>query len=48
LSAVIEDEDGNVTYWALAHPGTQPDFHDSAAWTAGLQRFGRRRAEDPP
>lgn len=47
LSAVIEDEDGNVSHWALAHPRTQPDFHDSAAWTGGLQRFGRRRAEDP-
>ena len=47
LSAVIEDQDGNVTYWALAHPRTQPDFHDSAAWTGAFQNFRRSRAEDP-
>jgi hypothetical protein len=40
LSAVIEDTDGNTSYWALAHPRAQPDFHDSAAWTSEFQRFG--------
>lgn len=43
LSAVIEDIDGNVSYWALAHPRARPDFHDAAAWTGKLER---RRSEE--
>ncbi len=27
LSAVIEERDGTKSYWALAHPPGQPDFH---------------------
>jgi hypothetical protein len=27
ISAVIKAQDGTLTYWALAHPGPQPDFH---------------------
>lgn len=27
LSAVIEDVDGSISYWALAHPPGKPDFH---------------------
>jgi hypothetical protein len=27
LSAVIEEMNGNKSYWALAHPQGQPDFH---------------------
>lgn len=27
LSAVIEDADGAISYWALAHPSDKPDFH---------------------
>lgn len=27
LSAVIEDIDGSLTYWAPAHPSDKPDFH---------------------
>ena len=27
LSAVIEALDGSMTYWALAHPTSKPDFH---------------------
>ena len=34
LSAVIETADGMLSYWALAHPRAQPDFHDRAGWTA--------------
>ena len=26
-SAVIDTMNGGLTYWALAHPGLQPDFH---------------------
>jgi hypothetical protein len=27
LSAVIEETNGNKSYWALAHPSGKPDFH---------------------
>jgi hypothetical protein len=27
LCAVIETQDGKLSYWALAHPGEEPDFH---------------------
>jgi hypothetical protein len=27
LSAVIEDQNGDKSYWALAHPQGKPDFH---------------------
>jgi hypothetical protein len=27
LSAVIEDSDGKLSYWALNHPTDKPDFH---------------------
>ncbi|MDP1913808.1 MAG: DOMON-like domain-containing protein [Brevundimonas sp.] len=27
LSAVIETSDGDISYWALAHPSARPDFH---------------------
>lgn len=27
LSAVVEDVDGGISYWALAHPPGKPDFH---------------------
>ena len=36
LSAVIEEVDGTKSYWALAHGGDQPDFHDPACFTARL------------
>jgi len=28
VSAVIARRDGGLSYWALAHPGVRPDFHD--------------------
>jgi len=27
LAAVIQLDDGALTYWALSHPGPRPDFH---------------------
>jgi hypothetical protein len=27
ITAVVQDHDGRLTYWALAHPGPEPDFH---------------------
>ncbi len=36
LAAVIEEQDGTKSYWALAHNGDEPDFHDPACFTARL------------
>jgi len=38
LSAVVETRDGARSYWALAHPAAQPDFHhrDAFALTCTL------------
>jgi len=32
LSAVIEDVTGGKSYWALAHPPGDPDFHHSVCF----------------
>jgi hypothetical protein len=32
LSAVVEDNRGRLSYWALKHPLGKPDFHHSAAF----------------
>jgi hypothetical protein len=36
LSAVLEEQSGAKTYWALAHPSDQPDFHAPGCFTARL------------
>jgi hypothetical protein len=36
LAAVIEDQDGRLTWWALAHGGEQPDFHDPSTFLLQL------------
>jgi hypothetical protein len=36
LSAVLEEQDGTKSYWALAHPSIEPDFHDPGCFTARL------------
>ena len=38
LAAVIEEQNGTKSYWALAHPegSEKPDFHDPACFTAHL------------
>lgn len=36
LAAVIEEQGGVKSYWALAHPDGPPDFHDPACFTATL------------
>jgi len=36
LSAVIEDNDGSLSYWALAHPPGTPDFHHPDAFALEL------------
>lgn len=36
LTAVIEEQGGAKSYWALAHRGEAPDFHDPACFTVSL------------
>jgi hypothetical protein len=36
LSAVIEELDGTMSYWALAHPDGPPDFHHPDCFAAKL------------
>ena len=36
LSAVIEEESGTISYWALRHPETRPDFHHPVGFVLGL------------
>lgn len=36
LTAVIETVDGELSYWALSHPGERPDFHQRAAFSLRL------------
>ena len=36
LSAVIEETDGNKSYWALAHAPGKPDFHRADCFTYEL------------
>jgi hypothetical protein len=36
LAAVIEEEGGRLSYWALAHRGARPDFHDRSTFTLRL------------
>ncbi len=36
LTAVIEEQGGTKSYWALSHDGDEPDFHDPACFTARL------------
>jgi hypothetical protein len=36
LSAVLEEQDGTKSYWALAHPSGPPDFHHPDCFAARL------------
>ena len=36
LSAVIEEQGGVKSYWALVHPHDRPDFHAPACFAATL------------
>lgn len=36
VSAVIEASDGSISYWALAHPTPEPNFHHPDAFTLTL------------
>jgi hypothetical protein len=37
LTAVVEEESGALSYWALSHPGARPDFHDRRAFSLELE-----------
>lgn len=41
LCAVIEEEGGYKSYWALAHGGDKPDFHDPACFAGELGTTAR-------
>jgi hypothetical protein len=34
LAAVVEETDGTISYWALAHADGPPDFHHPACFRA--------------
>ena len=36
VSAVIEEVDGQLSYWALTHPGERPDFHNPDGFVLDL------------
>jgi hypothetical protein len=36
LTAVIEEANGNKSYWALAHPAAKPDFHHADCFVLEL------------
>src|SRR5262249_28618763 len=40
LSAVAEDQDGLLSYWALRHPPGKPDFHHADAFALELNQAG--------
>jgi len=37
LSAVVEETDGHLSYWALAHPAERPDFHHRDGFVLALE-----------
>ena len=41
LCAVIEEEGGRLTYWALVHPQEKPDFHHPDSFALLLDRDGK-------
>ena len=38
LAAVIEESDGHLSYWALAHRAEKPDFHSPAGFVLEIER----------
>ncbi|MEO0925872.1 MAG: DOMON-like domain-containing protein [Cyanobacteria bacterium J06643_13] len=36
ITTVIEDRAGKLSYWALSHPGTEPDFHRRDSFAIAL------------
>jgi len=40
VSAVVEEHDGTLSYWALRHPAGKPDFHHADGFVLRLERPG--------
>ena len=36
--SMVEDMDGGLSYWALAHPSAKPDFHHINGFILSLER----------
>ncbi|MDB5095751.1 MAG: hypothetical protein JWM80_172, partial [Cyanobacteria bacterium RYN_339] len=36
VAVVVAEAGGRVSFWALAHPGAEPDFHDPGAFVLRL------------
>jgi len=41
MTAVIEEEGGAKSFWALAHASGKPDFHDAACFVGELAAADR-------
>lgn len=39
-SAVLEEAAGKKSYWAVSHPGSQPDFHHADGFALALETGG--------
>lgn len=46
LSAVVEESDGTLSYWALRHPPGKPDFHHVDAFALRLDGARMRNPDD--
>ena len=42
VSAILEANDSNLAYWALAHPPGKPDFHQHTGFVLSLGPLGFR------
>jgi hypothetical protein len=42
FTAVIEDRDGRLSYWALRHPPGKPDFHHAGSFALKLSLPGQQ------
>jgi len=42
LTTIVEEMDGTMSYWALAHAPGEPDFHQPACFAAALPAIAAR------
>jgi hypothetical protein len=47
LSAVVEDDRGQLSYWALKHPPGKPDFHHAEAFALRIEPRQSRKGQQP-
>jgi hypothetical protein len=47
LTAVIEDEAGTFSHWAISHPGSRPDFHHRGGFKLEIDAL-HNSGIDPP